>query len=123
MAPLTSVLTTSEVHAPALRVQQYTTTQAAVPTAAHIAAAVAVVLHSAEAAAVVHSVEAAVAVHSAEAVAVVLAAPAAEVLEAVATAVAVMEAAAEAAVRSAVGVKTRTSAFIIRCTSRIVQPA
>ena len=105
MAPLTSVLTTSEVHAPALRVQQYTTTQAAVPTAAHLAAAVAVALHSVEAAVAVHSVETAVAVHSAEAAAAVLSAE--------------VTAAAEAA-RSEDVVRMRTSAFIIRWTSRIV---
>ena len=42
---------------------------------------------------------------------------------AVAAAVAAIAAVAEVAVRSADTVKMRTSAFIIRCTSRIVHPA
>ena len=82
-----------------------------------------VVVHSAEevvAAAVVHSAEVAVAaavVHSAEvavAAAVVHSAEAVAELEVVEAAIVVAEAA-----RSAVVVKTRTSAFNIRCTSRI----
>ena len=81
------------------------------------------VARSAEAAAVARSVEAVAVAHSAEAVVV---APAVafpeEVLEEAAAAVAAMAVAAEVAVRSAVAVKMRTSAFIIRCTSRIVHP-
>ena len=73
--------------------------------AVHLAEAVVAVLHSVEATAVVHLVEAAVAVHSAEAAAAVLSAE--------------VTAAAEAA-RSEDIVKMRTSAFIIRWTSRIV---
>ena len=102
------------------------------PTAARSAEAAAVA-HSAEAVAAARSAEAVAVAHSAEAVAVahsaeaVVVAPAVafpeEVLGEAATAVAAMAVAAEVAVRSAVAVKIRTSAFIIRCTSRIVHPA
>ena len=84
----------------AVAVVVHSVEEAAAAAVAHSAEAVAVaaVAHSAEEAAV------AVVVHSAEAVATVV----------VETAIVVAE-----ATRSAVVVKTRTSAFIIRCTSRI----
>lgn len=100
--------------------RQTTVLYAAVARSAE-AAAVAAAVRSAEAVAavaVVRSVEEAAAVavvHSAEAAATVAVAHSAE---AAVVAVEAVTAVAEAA-RSAVVVKTRTSAFIIRCTSRI----
>ena len=99
---------------------------AAAEVVATVPSAVAIVaVHSAVAAAAVHSAGHEAAVHSAEAVAAVPAASAVvEALEAEAAAeVAAIAVAAEVAVRLAVVDKMRTSAFIIRCTSRIVHPA
>ena len=99
------------------------TVEAMVVAAASVHEAVArtVVAAMAEEAASVHEA-AARTVHSAEAVRSEVEAIAAAAEASMAVAVA--EAAeAMAAARSAVIVKQRTSAFIIRCTSRIVQPA
>ena len=114
------VQTTLEDHAPVLHVLLSITavahSVAAAAVAHSVAAAAAMEDHLAVAAAIAHSAVAAV-------VAPAVAAPVVEVLEEAAAAVAAIAAAAEAAVRSADTVNRRTSAFIIRCTSRIVHPA
>ena len=113
------VITVVDAHSARIPVR---TVEAMAVAAASVHEAVAHITEAiAEEAASVHKAVAARTVHSAEAVrSEVEAIAAAEA----SMAVAVAEAAeAMAAARSAVIVKQRTSAFIIRCTSRMVQPA